>query len=59
MEKFQKLKELVSSIEKDALAFYQKNNKTAGTRLRNGLQQIKASAAEIRKEVTEIKNKDK
>lgn len=59
MEKFQKLKGLVSSIEKDALAFYQKNNKAAGTRLRNGLQQIKAFATEIRKEVTEIKNKDK
>lgn len=59
MEKFQKLKELVRSIEKDALAFYEKNNKAAGTRLRNGLQQIKVFATEIRKEVTEIKYKDR
>lgn len=59
MEKFEKVKELISSIEKDALAFYEKGNKAAGTRLRNGMQQIKTAATELRKEVTEIKNKAK
>ena len=59
MEKFQKVKELISSIEKDAVAFYHKGNKAAGTRLRNVLQQVKASATQIRKEVTEIKKKAK
>ena len=57
MKKFEELKWLVSSIESDAAKFYEKGNKTAGTRLRNGLQQIKSIATDIRKEVTEIKNK--
>lgn len=59
MEKFQKLKELVGSAEKDAQAFYDKNNKAAGTRLRGALQELKGLAQEIRNEVTEIKNKAK
>lgn len=57
MEKFQKVKELVSSIEADATAFYEKGNKAAGTRIRNAMQQIKVAASDIRKEVTELKNK--
>ncbi|ASU34262.1 histone H1 [Mucilaginibacter xinganensis] len=57
MEKFKALKELVESVEKDAIAFYDKGNKAAGTRLRGALQQLKTSATEIRKEVTELKNK--
>lgn len=57
MKKFQELKDLVTTIEKDAVAFYEKGNKAAGTRLRNGLQQIKGFATDIRKDVTEIKNK--
>ena len=57
MKKFQELKGLVTSIEKDATAFYEKGNKAAGTRLRNGLQKIKGIATDIRKEVTELKKK--
>jgi hypothetical protein len=56
MEKFTALKELVASAEKEAAAFYEKGNKAAGTRLRNALQQIKVTATDIRKEVTEKKN---
>jgi len=59
MKKFKELKDLVSTGEKDAASFYEKGNKAAGTRLRNGLQQIKSAATEIRKEVTELKNKAK
>ncbi|HAL82250.1 MAG TPA: histone H1 [Mucilaginibacter sp.] len=55
MKKFEELKDLVTSIESDAKAFYDKGNKAAGTRLRNALQQIKVTATGIRKEVTEIK----
>jgi len=55
MKKFQELKDLVTTIEKDATAFYEKGNKAAGTRLRNGLQKIKVAATEIRKDVTEKK----
>lgn len=57
MKKFQELKELISSIENDAVKFYDKGNAAAGTRLRNGLQKIKGAATDIRKEVTELKNK--
>ena len=59
MKKFEELKDLVTSAENDAKAFYDKGNKAAGTRLRNALQQIKVAATDIRKEVTELKNKIK
>lgn len=56
MEKFQKVKELINSVEKDAAAFYEKGNKTAGTRIRNAMQQLKVTAQEIRKEISDRKN---
>ncbi len=52
MKKFEELKDLVTSVENDAKAFYDKGNKAAGTRLRNALQKTKALAQEIRTEVT-------
>ncbi|WP_304066931.1 histone H1 [Pedobacter glucosidilyticus] len=56
MEKIQKIKELVESVEKDAVAFYEKGNKAAGTRIRNAMQQLKVVAQEVRQEVTAKKN---
>ncbi|MEJ5996247.1 histone H1 [Pedobacter sp. Du54] len=56
MEKFQKVKDLVASIEADADKFYNKANSAAGTRVRKGMQDLKNLATEIRKEVTEKKN---
>jgi hypothetical protein len=56
MEKFQKLKEIVSNIETDASKFYDDSNAAAGTRLRKAMQEIKALSQEIRTEVTEMKN---
>ncbi|HWW39535.1 MULTISPECIES: histone H1 [Pedobacter] len=56
MQKFNELKELLTSAEKEAVAFYEKGNKAAGTRLRNALQQSKALAQDIRQEVTAKKN---
>jgi hypothetical protein len=55
MKKFEELKDLVTSVENDAKAFYEKGNSAAGRRLRNALQQIKVAATEVRKEVTELK----
>lgn len=55
MDKFNKLKELVSSLEEDATKFYEKGNKAAGTRVRNGMQSIKMMAQDIRKEVQDMK----
>jgi hypothetical protein len=56
MDKFTALKQLISSAEKDAEAFYNKGNNAAGTRLRGVMQKLKVAASEIRKEVTEKKN---
>jgi len=56
MSKFNELKDLLAKAEQDALAFYEKGNKAAGTRLRNAMQQVKVAASDIRKEVTEKKN---
>jgi hypothetical protein len=56
MEKFNNLKHLIASAEKDAEAFYSKGNNAAGTRLRGAMQKLKVAASEIRKEVTEKKN---
>lgn len=57
MEKFTELKELIASAENDATAFFENNNKAAGTRLRNALQKSKVLAQDIRNEVTAKKNK--
>lgn len=56
MEKFSKVKELVSAIEVDAVKFYENGNGAAGTRVRQGMQELKALAQEIRTEVTSKKN---
>lgn len=57
MENYKKLKQLIETSEKDAEKFYKSNNKTAGTRLRKTMQEIKVLAQEIRKEVLDIKSK--
>lgn len=58
MEKYNQLKELIAAIEADADKFYNKGSKAAGTRIRGGMQEIKALAQEIRNEVTALKNKE-
>ena len=55
MEQIAKLKELIASAEVDAEKF-NKGNNAAGTRLRNTMQQLKATAQEVRTAVTEKKN---
>ncbi|NVM66947.1 hypothetical protein FHW88_005265 [Mucilaginibacter sp. SG538B] len=47
------------TAEKEGQAFYEENNKAAGTRLRNALQQIKVIATDLRKDVTKKKNAEK
>ncbi|MFD2164531.1 histone H1 [Paradesertivirga mongoliensis] len=59
MNNYNKLKDLLASIEGDADKFYNNGNSAAGTRVRKGLQDIKTLASDMRKEVTEIKNKEK
>ena len=59
MEKFNNIKSLLESVEKDAESFYSKGNKSAGTRLRGAMQSLKQLAQEVRAEVQEIKNTEK
>ncbi|WP_207428950.1 histone H1 [Pedobacter sp. SYSU D00535] len=59
MEKFNHLKDLFNSSRGDAEKFYDKQNGAAGTRLRKAMQEIKTLAADIRREVTELKNQEK
>ena len=56
-QKFNQVKELVSSLEADVDKFYNKGNSAAGTRVRKGLQDLKNLAQAIRLEVQETKNK--
>ncbi|HEY0056925.1 MAG TPA: histone H1 [Pedobacter sp.] len=58
MNNFNKLKDLIASIEGDADKFYNKGIGAAGTRVRKGLQDIKTLASEMRKEVTDLKNSE-
>ncbi|MBD1424914.1 MULTISPECIES: histone H1 [Sphingobacterium] len=59
MENYNKLKDLVASIEGDADKFFNNGNSAAGTRVRKGLQEIKTLAQELRNEVTAKKNSEK
>lgn len=56
MEKFTKLKELLTAAEADASKFYNAANSAAGTRTRKAMQDLKNLAQEIRTEITEKKN---
>jgi len=56
MSRFNELKSLVDGMESDFSKFYEKGNKTAGTRVRKGLQDLKKLAQDIRVEVQEKKN---
>lgn len=56
MENFGKVKELIASVEADAVKFYENGNAAAGTRVRKGMQDLKNLAQTIRAEVTERKN---
>jgi cytochrome c556 len=55
MNRLQELRDLLSTFEKDFIKFYEKGNKSAGTRVRKHMNELKRKAQEIRKEVQEIK----
>lgn len=58
MDRFNQLKELVASFEKDFEKFYVKENKTAGVRVRKHMQTLRQVAQDIRNEVQAMKNDD-
>ena len=57
MKNYSKLKELVEGAESDFAKFYDNGNAAAGTRVRKAMQEMKGLAQDIRKEVTDKKNK--
>jgi hypothetical protein len=56
---FNKLKDLITALEDDFEKSYDKHNAAAGTRVRKGMQELKNMAADIRKEVQDMKNSSK
>ena len=59
MGRFTELRDLLNSYEKDFVKFYEKGNKSAGTRVRKEMNELKRKAQEIRKEIQDIKQKAK
>ena len=58
MEKYTQLVDFVKSLESDFEKFYNKGNKASGTRLRKGMQDLKALAQAIRVEIQDKKKTD-
>lgn len=56
MSRFHEVKSLVDSLEGDMDKFYNKGNKTAGTRARKTLQELKKLSQEIRIDIQNQKN---
>ncbi len=59
MSRLQELRDMLNTFEKDFVKFYDKGNKSAGTRVRKSMNELKKKAQEIRKEVQEIKSQAK
>ena len=58
MNRYQELVELVQSFQSDFEKFYEKGNKSAGTRLRKHMNEIKKFAQNVSMEVQTIKKAD-
>ncbi len=55
MDNYEKLKELILSVEEDAVKFFQKGNGSAGGRIRKAMQEIKKMAQNLRVQVQDLK----
>ena len=53
---FEEMKEVIATVEGDFEKFTDKGNKSAGTRVRGAMQDVKKLADAIRKGVQKIKN---
>ena len=58
MQRFDELVELIQTFEKDFEKFYLKGNKSAGTRVRKHMNDLKRKAQDIRNEIQAIKKGD-
>ena len=54
--RYAELQKLVAGMAADFQKFYGDNNKAAGTRVRNAMQELKTFAQTVRNEVSTIKN---
>ena len=59
MERYNELQNLIASFEGDFDKFYVKGNKSAGTRVRKAMNELKKKAQEIRLEVQSMKTSAK
>ena len=59
METFEKIKALLESLQPDVDKFFSKGNSSAGTRVRQAMQDLKKLAQDLRIEVQESKNAPK
>jgi hypothetical protein len=57
MEKFEQIKTLIEQAQGDVDKFFAKGNSSAGTRVRQAMQELKKLAQEVRIEVQEAKTK--
>jgi hypothetical protein len=57
--RLQEIRDLLVTFEKDFIKFYEKGNKSAGTRVRKHMNELKRKAQDVRKEVQDIKAKEK
>ena len=57
--RYSELQQLLAGLQSDFEKFYRDGNKAAGTRVRNGMQELKTLAQTIRTEVQAIKNEGK
>ena len=55
MNRLEELKQIVATFEDDYSKFQEKGNKTAGTRARKSLQEIRNFAKDVRMEISEAK----
>lgn len=56
MNRYDSFLALVQNMKDDFDRFFNKNNKTAGSRLRKGLQELKKTCQDLRVEIQSIKN---
>ncbi|MCU0372604.1 MAG: histone H1 [Ignavibacteria bacterium] len=56
MEKFTKLQEILDGMKVDIEKFYEKQQNAAGTRLRKELNNLRKMAAEIRKDIQDVRS---
>ena len=53
MSKFEDLRDFVAGLERDFNQFYDKDNKTAGRRVRKAMQELKKMAQDVRVDIQE------